>query len=174
MKVIFWKIEKFSKIEKIENLKSQNPKSLLRFLDSDFRKIDFRKKMCSTKIFWNRLKRPFLALLFACFGPKKSTFPKNFFFRKFSKKCTFFSAVFGLCSAQFKCIWALIRRIWEPLVYLGSLGAEVVRFRKKKYKNFRFFGKFFIFFFVFHHFRSIFEELGFFWRQNRVPRGFSL
>ena len=27
---------------------------------------------------------------------------------------------------------------------------------------------------VFHHFWQILEELGFFWHQNRVPRGFSL
>ena len=31
-----------------------------------------------------------------------------------------------------------------------------------------------LFFRFFRYFRQIFEELGFFWRQNRIPRGFSL
>jgi len=100
----------------------------------------------SEKKFWNRFFPSSLALLFAAFEHKIFTFPSNFFFRKKCDFGLFFSALFGLYSAQFQCIWALFRLIWEPLVYLGSLSAEVVRFRRKKLKNFPKNRKFFIFF----------------------------
>ena len=109
---------------------STQPKPLLWFLEVRFSKNRFSKKMGSEKIFWNRLKGPFLGPLFPAFGPKKSTFPKNFFFRKKCDFGLFEKLVFGRFRAHTGFIWALIGRIWEPWVCLRSLGADAGRFRK--------------------------------------------